>query len=86
MAKYRFKGDASKNEMHPITRDQFNAIKLAHESQYKRIEILYNDKTISMLKEITGVAGSDAGKERHRWQAYLQAGGTLYGHGDAKPY
>jgi hypothetical protein len=60
MAKYRFKGDASKNEMHPITREQFNAIKLAHESQYKRIEILYNDKTISMLKEITGVAGSDA--------------------------
>jgi hypothetical protein len=60
MAKYRFKGDATKTEMHPITRDQFNAIKLAQDSQYKRIEILYNQKTIEMLKKFTGVAGSDA--------------------------
>jgi hypothetical protein len=60
MAKYRFKGCANKNGMEIVTDQQIKAIKLAQDSQYKRIEILYNQKTIEMLKNLTGVAGSDA--------------------------
>jgi len=52
---FHFKGDKSKF----ITKTEFTAVKLAKQSQNKKVEITYTDVFISKIKDMIGINGSD---------------------------